>query len=419
MAQDDAYSHLALSAALDATELDARDRALATELVYGVLTWRRGLDKVLDNQVKHGIETLSAEILTVLRVALYQLWFLDRVPAHAAINEAVEATKGYDERAAGMVNAVLRQLSQADRVWWSEALTDTNSARYIGQRYSVSSWIARELVAVYGERASEVANAYTHRAPTWARADTAPDGLAEKLEAHDAVPGAWRVRDFDDAVRAALDAGTLSIQDLGSQLVGALCAPRGGERALDACAGLGSKSLHLLGKGAVEVVSVDPVWSKLEHLERAAAARGWSERVALRAGKLEEVAGDLGDFDLVLVDAPCSGLGTMRRHPETRWRRKADDVTELAAIQSSLLDVSAGLVRPGGVLVYSVCTFTRAEGAAQVEAFLERHPEFAREATEVEWLEAFTDGQGDLALDPARHGSDGFYAARMRKNLTV
>jgi 16S rRNA (cytosine967-C5)-methyltransferase len=171
----------------------------------------------------------------------------------------------------------------------------------------------------------------------------------------------------------------------------------------------------LLDEGAAEVVSVDPVWSKLEHLERAAAARGWSERVALKVGKLEEVAGELGDFDTVLVDAPCSGLGTMRRHPETRWRRTADDVAELAAIQASLLDVAAGLVRPGGVLVYSVCTFTRAEGPAQVEAFLGRHPEFTRVASEVEWLGAYTDGQGDLALDPARHGSDGFYAARLRR----
>lgn len=415
MTQDDAYSHLALSAALEASSLDPRDRGLATELVYGVLTWKRGLDRVLDRQVKHGIKKLDPYFIVVMEVALYQLWFLDRVPAHAAINEAVEAAKLEDEGIARMVNAVLRKLSTADRVWWSEELTDTNSARYIGQRYSMSSWIARELVAVYGERAGEVAEAYSGRAPTWARAASAPEALAGNLEAHEVVPGAWRVADFDDAVRAALDSGAIAIQDLGSQLVGALCAPQQGDRALDACAGLGSKSLHLLDGGAAEVVSVDPVWSKLEHLERAAAARGLTERVTLKVGALEEVAGELGAFDLVLVDAPCSGMGTMRRHPETRWRRAADDVKGLSAIQADLLTQAAALVRPGGVLVYSVCTFTRAEGVDQVEAFLARAPEFTRQATQVEWLGEYTDARGDLSLDPARHGCDGFYAARMVK----
>ncbi len=413
MTQDDAYSHLALSAALESSSLDARDRALATELVYGVLTWRRGLDRVIDQQVKHGIGTLDPKTIIVMQVALYQLWFLDRIPAHAAINEAVEATKRHDERAARMVNAVLRKLSDSERIWWSEAIEDTGSARYIGQRYSMSSWIARELVAVYSERAGEVAEAYSGRSTTWARAESVPEALAENLEAHESIPGAWGVREFDDAVRAALDAGQVSIQDLGSQLVGALCAPKEGDRALDACAGLGSKTLHLLDKGAAEVVSVDPVWGKLEHLERAAASRGLTDRVTLKVGALEEISGDLGTFDLVLVDAPCSGLGTMRRHPETRWRRTVEDVKALCEIQAELLIRAAALVRPGGTLVYSVCTFTRAEGIDQIEAFLGRSAFFTRQPSEVEWLGAYLDERGDLSLDPARHGCDGFYAARM------
>ena len=415
--RDAAYSHIALSAALEASGLKPRDRALVTELVYGVLTWRRALDRVLGEHLHRGLDSLDLELTTILRLGLYQLWFLDRIPSHAAVNEAVEAARAHDPSRAGIVNAVLRKLSGAERVWWSEKLRGTSPARFIGQRYSTSSWIARCLVEVYSERAEAVADAYTKRAPTWARAASEPEGLDGALEAHPEVPGAWRVADFDDRVRAALDAGALTIQDLGSQLIGAMCGEVEGLRVLDACAGLGGKSLHLLDAGVGELVSVDPGGSKLAALIRSAEVRAQSERLRTVTGGLEEVAGDLGAFDVVLVDAPCSGLGTMRRHPETRWRRGGEEVASLTAIQRSILAAAAELVRPGGVLVYSVCTFTPSEGLGQVDAFLEGRDDFARAPVPgaPDWLSAHLDARGDLSLNTAEHGTDGFYCARMRR----
>lgn len=448
---EDAYSHIALDAALQAGGLTPRDRALATELVYGTLTWQRALDTLLAGflNLDGGPDALDRTVRVALRLGAYQLVFLDKIPPHAAVHEAVELVKhSASRRASGLVNAVLRNLSRSEtpRVWWRDEDRHKKPARYVGQRYSMPNWLASRVIDTWGmERAEAMAEAFTLRPRLYLRAcgDFAaqlpdavlPDGVhAHRSGAGVSVPGALWAESMSEDVRAGLGEGRWVVQDLGSQLIGLFSGAAPGVRVLDACAGLGGKTLHLaemVGPDG-QVVALDPVPSKLDLLRASAEQMGLANRIITRPGTLQDYAA--GDeiatqpaFDLVLVDAPCTGLGVIRRHPETRWRRQSTDIAQLAALQAELLDAAAALVRPGGTLLYSVCTFTREEGPQQVADFLARHPAFrpAGAPTEgpgarVDWR-AFvspalaSDAGVQLQLNPLDHDTDGFFAARMTR----
>jgi 16S rRNA (cytosine967-C5)-methyltransferase len=204
--------------------------------------------------------------------------------------------------------------------------------------------------------------------------------------------------------------GLVTVQDVAAQLVGRLCGARPGERILDACAGVGGKSLHLadLAGGPVEIHAADLSRRKLDLAEDAARRLG----IPLRTIEADLTRADAplaAAYDRVLLDAPCSGLGVLRRHPESKWRRRAEEVGELAALQARLLDAVAARVRPGGALVYSVCTFTREEGAAQIARLLAARPDFSVEPTPL------ADADGFLRTWPHRHDADGFFAARLAR----
>ncbi len=395
---DAAYSHLALDAALNASDLDDRDAGLATELVYGTLTWRRALDAILSKHVRGGLARLDPVALNALRLGVYQLVFLDRIPDHAATGEMVELVKRQvNKGAAGLVNAVLRKVAATKSPrWWSEADRERKPVRYLGDRYSLPNWIANRLIQQFGmARAEAIAASFSQRPPLWAR-DVA---TSEPI----------RLEGMDDAARAAILGGSLVIQDLGSQLVARLA--EGSGRALDACAGVGGKSLAI-ARFYDEVVALDPQQTKLEMLQATAERVGISN-VTVRAGTLQNADFD-EPFDTVLVDAPCTGLGVVRRHPETRWTKREADVTTLSRLQMELLDAAAPLVKPGGLLVYSVCTFTREETSKQAERFLERHPEFTVEPLPAE-LADYADDAGYLRPMPDEHDADAFFGVRMRR----
>ncbi len=380
---DEAYSHLALDAALEASDLEGPDRGLATALVYGVLTWERALDRLIDRASHRGLKGLNSETLDLLRVGVYQLRFLDRVPDHAALDETVAVARnvpGADHR---LVNAVLRRAAaHPDEPWWG-AVPERKPARWLGERWSLPNWLGNRLHQQFGlERAASLAEAFTTAPPIWVR---------------EIGGGAVRLERLDDAARARIEAGEIVVQDLGAQRVVDLCAAGPDDTVLDACAGLGGKTLHLAAS-AKRVVAVDPALSKLELLSAAATRLGLADRIRVVPGVLSTELDD-APFDGVLVDAPCTGLGVLRRHPETRWRRTEPDIGRVADVQRDLLDIAAGLVRPGGWLVYSVCTWTREETSKQVEQFLERHPRFALD--------------GDyLVTMPDSDDADGFFGAR-------
>lgn len=378
---DDAYSHIALDAALDGSKLSGQDRGLAAALVYGVLTWERALDALLKRVLKRGTE-IDEETREVLRIGALQLRFLDKIPVHAAVKETVDLARSVGV-SAGLTNAVLRQIHQAGELAWWGAVPERKPARWLGERWSLPNWLANRLVQQYGlERATSIARACTTAPPIWLRTR---EGATE------------RVASLDADVRARLLSGDAYVQDLGAQRVVELCGVSSGERVLDACAGLGGKTLHL-AENAAHVTAVDPFEGKLAKLRDAAALLGLGGRVTTVASELSR---DLFDapFDGVLVDAPCTGLGVIRRHPETRWRRTEPDINRLADVQRAILDEAVELVRPGGWLVYSVCTWTREETTKQVELLLERHPSL------------LLDGEFVTTM-PDTDDADGFFAAR-------
>lgn len=447
--EDDAYSHIALDAALRRSSLDARDRGLVTELVYGTLTWQRALDTIVDQFVDSGIRSLDLPVRVALRLAVYQIVFLDRIPAHAAVHQAVEIVKaGPSRRASGLVNGVLRNLLREDEAikWWQDKDRKKKPSRYLGQRFSVPNWLGHRMLQTWGlRRAEQMAAAFAERPPLYLRRingeeDVEPTENTTEFKLPEGVtpaqfgdlprvPGAYLAESINDEVRTGLEQGDWTVQDLGSQLVGYFTGAERGATVLDACAGLGGKTLHLAESVGPDgqVVGVDPVQSKLQILRETAKQTGLLGRISTHKQGLKgyvdsDATRDAPKaFDLVLLDAPCSGLGVIRRHPETRWRRQKSDVVELAKIQKSLLEIAANLTKSGGLLVYSVCTFTREEGSRQIANFLGTHPEFEAvgppqngAGAAIDWA-PYLNADEQLWLNPVEHGTDGFFAARLRR----
>ncbi|MBI5480146.1 MAG: 16S rRNA (cytosine(967)-C(5))-methyltransferase RsmB [Deltaproteobacteria bacterium] len=428
---DGAYATLALAGELDRSGLSAADRALATELCYGVLRLRGRLDRALEACAPRGLGRVDQRVRDALRVAAFQMLCLQRVPAHAAVNDAVEEVKRLrGPRLAGFANALLRKLARDGEP--AAPAPDADPVAFMVARESYPEWLARLYLAEVGpEEAVAFAAAQNTAAPVWLRANPARGGRAEALRAIAAerpdaelhasplLPEALRLRGASSpAELGAFRDGLCTVQDLGAQAVGRLCGAAPGERILDACAGVGGKSTHLaeLAAGGALIDAADRSARKLalliEHARRLGAAGITPVEVDLAAPGARLAAA----YDRVLLDAPCTGLGVLRRHPELKWRREAADVARLAAVQAQLLGALAPRVRVGGVLVYSVCTVTPAEGAGQVARFLERHPGFRLEAPDEPAVAPLLDAHGLLRTLPHRHDADGFVAARLRRH---
>jgi len=407
-----AWATLALDGELARSGLDDRDRRLASEIVYGVLRHRTRLDRAIARYADLG--RTPPVVITALRIATYQLLFLDRIPAHAAVDDAVEAVRqGGGGKLGGFANAVLRRIAAHGE----PPLPDDPAERLIVE-HSTPSWIIDELRGALedpGQLAAAVA-AYAQPAPLWVRANlrrATRDEVAAALVAEGATaePGpaeassaALRVSGVGDLTASPSFArGLWTVQDLGAQRIALLAAPSAGQRILDACAGVGGKSAHLaeLTGDAATIDAVDLAPQKIKLAAASAARLGHASVRAIAADLLDPAAPLAPQYDLVVLDAPCTGLGVLRRHPEAKWRLAPADIDRMADLQARLLDAIAPRVAPGGVLVYSVCTFTRREGPLQVARFLERHPELRRES--------------ELRTSPHEDGSDGFFAVRLRR----
>jgi 16S rRNA (cytosine967-C5)-methyltransferase len=360
--------------------LDERDRRLAAELVYGVLRHRTRLDRAL--AVHADLARTPPRVRTALRVAAYQLLFLDRVPPYAAVDDAVTAAReAGGPKLAGFANAVLRKVHGGRE----PALPPEPRAR-VEIEASLPRWIVEELAAVVGEdELIARAMAFAQQPPLVARVNrrrTGREALVEHLAAAGVsarpvadAPQALVLEGIGDPARSpSFLAGLWTVQDAGAQLVGHVAAPQRGQLILDACAGVGGKSTHLaeLADDDAAIDAADRSATKLGLLDETARRLGVS-CIRAHACDLLDPAAPLGDaYDLVVLDAPCSGLGVLRRHPDAKWRVQPDDVPRLAAVQEQLLDAVVARLAPRGALVYSVCTFTRAEGPLQVAALVAR-----------------------------------------------
>jgi 16S rRNA (cytosine967-C5)-methyltransferase len=420
-----AYASRALDAALAAAgALDPREAGLATELTYGTLRRALSLDAALAPHSRRPLAALDPAARVALRLGAYQLLFLG-VPPHAAVGETVVLAKKADHgRAAGFVNAVLRSLARSPALPAPPALEE-DPAGHVAAAESLPRWLAEEWVAMFGApEALQLAAAMNGPAPLCVRSPRRDDLLA-RARAAGLAAGPTARSPFGlvlssgsvQALTRAAGGVPFQVQDEGAQLVGLLAAGRlAGEeaRVLDACAAPGGKAFHLaemLGPRA-EVVAVEIHPRKAEAMRREAQARGLSGLRVVCADASQPASGlERGSFDAVLVDAPCAGLGTLRRHPELKLRRTAEDLPRFAALQAAILEGCLGYARPGAAVTYAVCSLSRAEGPGLVASFLARG---LRRAPPPAGLPAdVLTPEGDLLTLPHRHRADGFYATRL------
>jgi len=432
-----AFADLALHAALRDDQLTPRDRAFVTDLVYGTLRWRGRLDHLLGFVLDRELTKLEPLVATLLRIGAYQVLFCDGVPASAAVDQTVRCARALGAaRAGGFVNAVLRQLvRKADRLPLP-ALED-DPVGHLTHTLSLPTWVAERFLDVFGpEEAAALAAASNAVPPMVARANTGRttrDALVEELRSRRpdvrACSHAPAALDLGHAGNPALDPafleGRMTIQDEASQLVVELLGPRPGERILDLCAAPGTKATAIAERVGPEgaVLAVDRHPRRLGLVRSAARRLGLANVTCLErdgTAPLEDLPG--APFDRILVDAPCSGLGTLRRHADARWRVQPDDPQRLAETQHRLLERARSVLRPGGRLVYSTCTVLPEENEAVVDGLLaagsglRRVPPGTAEDDLGELLRPFVDEVGDLRTLPHRHGMDGFFAARLVKD---
>ncbi|MBV9369786.1 MAG: rRNA cytosine-C5-methyltransferase [Frankiales bacterium] len=421
--RDDAYANLLLPRLSRERALDRRDAAFAAELAYGTLRWQGVLDDVIAAAARRPAETLDPPVRAVLRVGAYQLLHL-RTPAHAAVHATVELARSVaGPKPVGFVNAVLRKISQADWETWVRRLAPADARGALAFRYGYPRWIVDAIATALGsddELAAALAEdrPVTHLVARPGRMSR-DELLAEAGEG--AQPGPWSpyaVRlagGGDPGAIASVRSGAAAVQDEGSQLVAlalARVAPvTPGERWLDLCAGPGGKAALLHGllpdSGRLLAAELHP------HRARMVADALGTPGAVVADGTVPAWAS--GTFDRVLVDAPCTGVGALRRRPEVRWRRRPEDVDRLRPLQDRLLKSALDAVRPGGVVAYVTCSPVPAETTEVVTAVLGRSP--GVELIDPRPLFPDLPDAGTpayLQLWPHRHGTDAMFLSLLR-----
>ncbi|MFM7344659.1 MAG: RsmB/NOP family class I SAM-dependent RNA methyltransferase [Tagaea sp.] len=390
----------AMGAALALRALEPRDRTFARALASAVLRRMGSLDAVLARCLDKGAPPKPLE--TVLRLGAAQLLILG-TPAHAAVGETVELAPA---KLRGLANAVLRRVARE-----GTALL----AQIDVPRADTPDWLWSTLVASHGEaRARAIAAAHGSEPPLDLTVKKDAELWAERLGAEILPTGTLRLREGQAvADLPGFEEGAWWVQDAAAALPARLRGDVAGARALDLCAAPGGKTLQLAAAGA-RVTALDQSAKRLDRLVENLARTGLeAEIVAADAGKWRPAE----PFPFVLLDAPCTATGTLRRHPEIAHLKSEADAVKLVAAQDKLLDAAAAATAPGGTLVYSVCSLDASEGRARIAAFLERRPEFARAPiapAEIGGQAALIDEAGDLSTSPAED-MDGFYAARLRR----
>jgi len=418
-----AWADAALGARLEA--LSPADAGLCSRIVYGVIQNETLLDFYLSQFCSQRLDHLQEPLADILRIGAYQILFLDRVPDSAAVHAAVELARDAGRgQASGLVNAVLRRLCREKEAL--PEIPDRDEAKYLSIRYSHPKWMIKRLLALLGREGTEAfLTASNSQPPSAAQVNTlrctaeeAMAALAEervRAEAHPWMPDCLFLRGTGGLERLrAFQKGMLYIQDPAARLAALAAAVRPGDRVLDVCAAPGGKSfaaaIAMGDRG--EIVSCDLYENKLRRIQEGAA------RLGLASIHTEAADGRVcreewkNAFDVVLVDAPCSGLGILRKKPDIR-RKKADGLFALPVLQNALLENAARYVRPGGTLLYSTCTILPEENGEVTDAFLGTHPEFSRESLPPSLPGPVEGAAGQTTLWPHIHGTDGFYICRM------
>jgi 16S rRNA (cytosine967-C5)-methyltransferase len=422
-------------AAVRPTLSDERDRALATDLVTGTLRWQLQLDYLIAHFAKRPLARLDFDVAQILRLGAYQLLHLDRVPAAAAVNDAVALTRrAKKSSAAGLVNAVLRAISRSgDRLPLPQR---EEGLPYLEFALSHPGWLAKRWMDRYGFTRAEAWERFNNDpAPLTIRVNrlkTGADDLVATLSRHGVqlepcryAPDGFIVRSGNPLRTPVAATGEFLVQDEASQLVALLGAVRPGMRVLDTCASPGGKTMEMAAQAgdAADIIAADVRAARVRLLRDTVAASG-STHVRVIQADLEAGLPFGPIFDLVFVDAPCSGLGTIRRDPEIRWRRTEADLPRLASAQLTMLRHASETVRPGGRLVYATCSSEPEENEAIIESFLStpsaqsKQPQFVRVDLRRDRPDAIApvlDEAGFLRTMPDMHGLEAFFGAVLRR----
>ena len=412
-----AYSNIALNKHLKGSQLSAADKGLVTELVYGTVARKLTLEWYLSHFIEDR-DQLDSWLYVLLLMSAYQIRYLNKIPDHAVVNEAVELAKVRKKGSEKLVNAVLRRIL---REGWPDIASIKRKNKRDSIAYSLPVWLVAKLKEEYGEERAQaifesllVRNKASIRVTDLGRKEEiqvlleasvsslSPSGLV-KEQGHFAGHDLFAV-------------GAITIQDESSQLVAPTLDLQGDEQVLDACAAPGGKTAHIASYLTTgQVTALDLYDHKLDLIQENAQRLGVADRVQtqkLDARKVHEFFGQ-NSFDKILVDAPCSGIGLLRRKPDIKYNKETADFASLQEIQLEILGSVCQTLRKGGIITYSTCTIVSEENFQVVEAFLESHPEFEQVKLEHECKDIMKDGC--ILITPELYGSDGFFISQFRK----
>jgi 16S rRNA (cytosine967-C5)-methyltransferase len=401
--------------------LDARDRAFAAEIAYGSIKMRRLLDWYLAPYIGGREQPLPPAIAEILRLGVYQLRCMGGVDDHAAVYETVNLARRYGHKGtAGLVNAVLRRLI-ADAPAGPQPSDGKSALDAAALAASVPTWVARQWQETFGDLLGEILRG-VNAPPQYALLVNPLRASRDEALAELAARGiAARPSEFVDETLVVTDGvanddpdGRWAVQSESAAFAAALLDPQPDERIVELCSGRGNKTVQLAGRmqNRGELLCVERDRRKID-VQGAVLARSGVTCARARCADARDVSPDESGADAVLLDAPCSGLGILGRHPEARWRKSPQDGERLSVLQAELLDSAAARVRAGGRVAYSVCSTDPREGRDVVAAFLARTPGFAL-AEPPERLRAFV-RDGALLVPPGIDGRDGFYLARLER----
>ena len=412
-----AYSNIALNKHLKGSQLSVADKGLVTEIVYGTVARKLTLEWYLSHFIQDR-DKLDNWLYVLLLMSAYQLCYLDKVPDHAVVNEAVELAKARKKGSEKLVNAVLRRIL---REGWPDIETIKRKNKRDSIAYSLPVWLVSKLKEEYAEERAQaifesllVRNKASIRVTDLSRKEE----IKTVLEASDsplAASGLVKEQGHFAGHDLFLE-GAITIQDESSQLVAPALDLQGDEEVLDACAAPGGKTAHMasyLTSG--KVTALDLYDHKLDLIQENAQRLGVADRVQtqkLDARKVHEFFGR-DSFDKILVDAPCSGIGLLRRKPDIKYNKETANFASLQQIQLEILGNVCQTLRKGGIITYSTCTIVSEENFQVVEAFLESHPEFEQVKLEHECKDILKDGC--ILITPELYGSDGFFISQFRK----
>lgn len=424
-----AFSNLLLNDVLNAKELTAADRAFLTELVYGVIQNKIKLDYMLEPFIGRQ-KKIDGWVRQLLRLSLYQMTVLDRVPTHAAVDEAVQIAKYRGHKGiSGFVNGVLRAV---DRKGVRDPQSIPEWLLRMSVTYSYPEWIVSLLEEEVGrEQTEELLHSLSSRAKVSIRVDTrrqTVEEVARKLAEEGFETVASEVSDQVLICQNGLPVhstlfteGVITVQDESSALVAESMQLSPADQVLDACAAPGGKTAHiasyLSSEAGGKVTALDLHEKKVKKITENVERLRVLDVVETRAMDARQ-AGSVFDprsFDRILVDAPCSGLGLMRRKPDIRYQKKPEDISSLQKVQLAILDAVAPLVKKGGQLTYSTCTITRKENGEVVQQFLQSHPEFEKQTVHTSMNLDKAESDGMLHLYPHYYQTDGFFIASLKR----